>query len=348
MNGKEFGLDFEIPDNENILKAFLKCKAILDKHNRILVSLSGGSDSDIMLDMIEKCKTEHNEIFYVFFDTGLEFDATKRHLNYLEERYGITIERSRPKIPVPASVKKMGQPFFSKIVADNMYRLQSHDFKWEDEPFDDLIKRYPNCKTALQWWCNEKGKDSKFNIKKVSWLKPFIIQNPPTFKISNYCCIHAKKNLSKEWKKTHQIDLQCVGVRKAEGGARATIKTCFTEKEGHTDEFRPVFWLINDDKDIYRYFYKLELSECYTKYGLRRTGCTGCPFASGWKEEVKVVDTFEPKFSKAIRNIFKDAYAYTLEYENFRDKMNDKYGSWAEYMRKVESGEIEPIEGGKV
>jgi fatty acid-binding protein DegV len=25
----------------------------------------------------------------------------------------------------------------------------------------------------------------------------------------------------------------------------------------------------------------------YTKYGLKRTGCTGCPFANEWKKEVE-------------------------------------------------------------
>lgn len=346
MDGREFGFDFDLPENETIVKAFLKCKAILDKHINILVSLSGGSDSDIMLDMIEKCKSERNNFNYVFFDTGLEFDATKRHLDFLEKKYGITIERSKPKITVPASVKKMGQPFFSKIVSDYLYRLQSHNFQWEDEPFEELYKRYPNCKTALMWWCNQKGNDSKFNIKKASWLKPFMIANPPDFKISNYCCIHAKKNLSKEWKKTHSIDLQCVGIRKAEGGARATIKTCFTEKDGETDEFRPVFWFCKNDKEVYNQFYGIELSECYTVYNVKRTGCTGCPFANEWKKEVEIIDTYEPKFSKAVRNIFKESYDYTLKYEAYRDKMNEKYGSWAAYLRGVEGGSIELIKGG--
>lgn len=106
MDGKLYGFDFDIPDNDAIFKAFQKCKGILERHSNILVSISGGSDSDIMLDMIVKCKADNNNIHYVFFDTGLEFDATKRHLDYLEEKYGIKIERSKPKIPVPASVKK--------------------------------------------------------------------------------------------------------------------------------------------------------------------------------------------------------------------------------------------------
>lgn len=42
----------EMPKNETIVKAMLKCESILSGHNKILVSISGGYDSDIMLDMI--------------------------------------------------------------------------------------------------------------------------------------------------------------------------------------------------------------------------------------------------------------------------------------------------------
>jgi 3'-phosphoadenosine 5'-phosphosulfate sulfotransferase (PAPS reductase)/FAD synthetase len=142
---------------------------------------------------------------------------------------------------------------------------------------------------------------------------------------------HTGANAVKSKLKEHHIDLQCVGIRKAEGGARATIKNCFTEKLGETSEFRPVFWFTKEDKKVYNNFYDIKLSDCYVKYNLKRTGCSGCPFATNWKEEIQVIDKYEQKFSKAVRNIFKDSYAYTLEYEKFRDEMNKKYGSWAEY-----------------
>lgn len=73
-----------------------------------------------------------SEVHYAFFDTGLEFAATKRHLEYLEQKYGITIERYRAKIPVPLGVKKYGVPFLSKKISNNIQRLQKHGFKWED------------------------------------------------------------------------------------------------------------------------------------------------------------------------------------------------------------------------
>lgn len=91
---------------------------------KIMVSVSGGADSDIVLDLVERIGYPLSEVHYAFFDTGLEFAATKRHLEYLEQKYGITIERYRAKIPVPLGVKKYGVPFLSKKISNNIQRLQ--------------------------------------------------------------------------------------------------------------------------------------------------------------------------------------------------------------------------------
>lgn len=63
----------------------------LQQYNKILCSVSGGSDSDILIDLCQKFD-DANKITYAFFDTGLEFRATKEHIEYLENRYNIHIE----------------------------------------------------------------------------------------------------------------------------------------------------------------------------------------------------------------------------------------------------------------
>lgn len=60
-------------------------------HQNISCSISGGADSDIMLDIVSRLDTE-KKVHYVFFDTGIEMNATLKHLNYLEDRYGIKID----------------------------------------------------------------------------------------------------------------------------------------------------------------------------------------------------------------------------------------------------------------
>lgn len=314
----------DCPDNQIIKDSLLKSWVVInnDKYDRRLAcSISGGSDSDIMLDIVYKCDKD-NKVDYVWFDTGLEYQATKDHLKYLEEKYEITIIKKRPKVPVPKSCKEYGQPFISKNVSEFMMRLQRHNFKWEDESFDVLYKKYPKCKSAIQWWCNVKQSDN-FNIRRNKYLKEYIIQNNPTFKISNKCCEYAKKNLIHDLIKEEQYDLNIVGVRKVEGGVRTiAYKNCFDESDEY-DNFRPIFWYKDSDKEEYEKAYGIVHSDCYSEYGLKRTGCCGCPYGRDFEEELNVINEFEPKLYKAVNNIFKDSYEYTRIYREFRNTMEN-------------------------
>ena len=240
--------------NSTIYDSFVKAKQVIDTHDCISVSISGGADSDIVLDLIEKVREPSKEIHYVWFNTGLEYQATKDHIKELEEKYGVTIEEHKPIKSIPLSVKEFGVPFLSKYVSEMMERLQAHDFKWEDEPFDILLQRYPKCKSALKWWCNEHeytDKIKSYDIGYNKYLKEFILSNPPTFKISNACCDYAKKLVGKKVNTELNVDLNCVGVRKAEGGIRgAKYKTCFESSDDKWDEFRPILWYKDNDKVV--------------------------------------------------------------------------------------------------
>lgn len=161
---------------ETIANAFEKTKRYLSNHSKIVCSVSGGADSDIMLDMIYRLDTE-KKVEYVFIDTGLEMQATKDHIEYLKAKYGIDIKTVRPKEPIPYAVKKYGLPFKSKIISDYMHRLQLNNFAWVDKPFEVLLKEYPKCKTALAWWCNKKVGQN--NINSTPLLKEFLISTPP-------------------------------------------------------------------------------------------------------------------------------------------------------------------------
>ena len=164
---------------DNLIRAWSKINS--DKYKKIACAISGGSDSDVMLDIVWKCD-KYNKVTYVWFDTGLEYQATKEHLKYLEDKYNIKIESYKAIKPIPLSCKQYGQPFLSKQVSEFIQRLQYHNFQWEDEDFDTLYKKYPKCKSAIQWWCNVKQSDN-FNIRRNKYLKEYIIQNNPTFKI---------------------------------------------------------------------------------------------------------------------------------------------------------------------
>jgi len=75
-----------------INRSIQKTCAITANYKNIMVSVSGGKDSDVMLDMLLKtCPKE--KLNFVFFDTGIEFAPTKKHLDFLENKYGIYISR---------------------------------------------------------------------------------------------------------------------------------------------------------------------------------------------------------------------------------------------------------------
>lgn len=305
-------------DNYQSVKYLMTTNSKVNSYDNIVVSVSGGSDSDIMIDMFTKCDPD-KKVKYVFFDTGLEYQATKRHLDFLEDKYDIKIDRERAIKSIPTSCKEYGQPFLSKQVSEMISRLQRHNFKWEDKPYDELIKEYPKCKSALQWWCNDKGENSSFNISRNKLLKEFIIVNPPNFSISNKCCQYAKKDVGKNYNKINNTDLNVVGVRKSEGGVRATrYKSCFDKKDSTYDQYRPLFFFTDADKQEYKECFDVKYSDCYEVWGMKRTGCVGCPFGRKLNEELEIVQTYEPKLYKAVCNIFKDTYSYTEQYYKFR------------------------------
>lgn len=301
----------------------------LKQYDKVLCSISGGSDSDILIDLCQKFD-EANKITYAFFDTGLEFQATKEHIYFLEQKYGIHIKRVRAEKSVPVCCKTYGQPFISKQVSEWIERLQRYNFKWEDKPFQILYEEYPKCKAALRWWCNDfvkpdGGKESSFNIEYNQFLKEFMVANPPPFKISNKCCYYAKKMLVSKFKVEGGFDLNIYGVRKAEGGARrVAYKSCFSSGRDNCDEYRPIFWYVSDTKKKYERYYNVQHSKCYDEYGLKRTGCAGCPFGKNFEDELCIMQEYEPKLFIAANNIFRETYEYTRAYRKFiQDRKNE-------------------------
>lgn len=317
----------KIPQNLEIYNSFLVTRKKFEDNEKILCSVSGGSDSDIMVDLF--CKFNKDKVTFVFFDTGLEYKATKEHLKYLEDKYDIEIVRIRGVKPIPITCRDDGQPFLSKQVSEFISRLQRHKFKWEDRSYDELIKEYPKCSSALKWWCDDKGEGSMFSIKRNKWLKEFMIANPPDFLISNKCCKYSKKDPVKLFMKKNDFDLNCYGVRKAEGGVRASAyKNCFTDnstKDNKIDEYRPIFWYTNKTKEIYEEFFNVIHSKCYSEYGLKRTGCCGCPYSREFQFELEVLKEYEPNLYKAVNNIFGKSYEYTRKYREFCKEMDEKY-----------------------
>lgn len=319
----------------DILDVEAKAKSILKKKKRILFSYSGGKDSDILLDLFKKLNLLNN-VKIVFFDTGIEWNAQKKHiLKRIDE--GFNIEIIRAFKPVSLCSKQYGEPFVSKYVSEMLSRLQKHNFDFQNDgklTYPELIIKFPKCLGGLRWWCNyygskydtnNKNKEnyggsfkSSFNIARNKYLKEFLIKYGLPFKVTNKCCHYSKKMTSHKFEKEYQPDLIIHGVRKAEGGIRSKkYKACFLSNK---NLYMPIFWWNNQQMDKYKKEFNIKLSDCYEIYNLKRTGCAGCPFGRELNFERKQLKKYEPNLSLGVENIFKNTYLWSEKYNKFKLK----------------------------
>jgi 3'-phosphoadenosine 5'-phosphosulfate sulfotransferase (PAPS reductase)/FAD synthetase len=324
------------PLNKNIFDSLLRARAILGSHRRIAVSISGGSDSDIMLDLIELVKPEGCSPIYRFFNTGLEYQATKDHIGEIESKYGVEIIVVKPKKPIPTAIHEYGVPFLSKQVSDMIYRLQSHNFDWNESPETATVEKYGRCKTALDWFYSRltgpDGGKSRFDITQYKLLREFLQWRSPEIKISDMCCTFTKKRIAQKFDRVNQIDLVVTGMRRDEGGRRSRIiQTCFTPHDGDgPDDYYPLWYWSDEDKFIYKEWRRIRYSDCYEIWGFKRTGCVGCPFSSNSQMELEIARRYEPKVTDAAQNLFEESYEYQRSYGRFKDSYRKVQGV---YMR---------------
>lgn len=187
-----------------IERTFRKCEEHFSTHDRILVSVSGGSDSDCIVHIICTYFREYlDKMHFCFGNTGLEYDATKRHLCDVEDKYGIHIDRVRGKSVVWA-VKEYGVPILNKYKSHVISDYQRGLAYAERNIFEDGAVRYHVM---------------TFTAKQRAMVE-YATANG--IKISDKCCDISKKKPLQEYSKQHNIDLNITGERLAEGGAKST------------------------------------------------------------------------------------------------------------------------------
>ena len=267
---------------------------IFEQHSRILISYSGGSDSDCIVHFVCKYFPEHLEkCHFVFCNTGLEYEATKRHIKETEKRYGIHIVEVRGK-SIPFVVKKYGLPILSKAKSQ-------------------LINAYcRNVPWAVKY-ANGESKSHKFTLSKRQKELCKYVQEHGIL-ISDKCCTLSKKQPIKDYIIKHGITLNVTGEREAEGGIRAMRQhSCYSEKSV-CSKFMPLYWWSDRTKQIYKDSEGILFSDCYEIWGMQRTGCVGCPFNRHYKRDLAVIKKFEPQLFNACLNVFGTAYALTEKF----------------------------------
>ena len=78
--------DFDAPAKFTAIQSIIAKR--LREHPNSICSYSGGSDSDIMIDLIERTRELFSlpPVRYVFFNTGLEMKAIKDHVSDTAEK----------------------------------------------------------------------------------------------------------------------------------------------------------------------------------------------------------------------------------------------------------------------
>lgn len=329
--------DFAAPEKFEAIKSIIAKR--LTQHPNAICSYSGGSDSDIMLDLIERTRKMFGlpAITYCFFNTGLEMQATKDHVKETAEKYGVEIIPVKPDISIVTSARKYGIPFVSKIMSAGLEGWQKKQIPLEiaDEynNADDKIskrkelkERYPGCETTINFLCccNSAG-EPRPNIQLVinssKYMLDFIKEYPPNFKVSASCCDYCKKHPAHRIQK--DFEMVITGERRDEGGMRSVPKKdctsmCFTENSNGQFRLKPLYYVSDDDKAWYKEHYGIHYSDAYEVYGLTRTGCCGCPISHKAVADLEMIKPYEPNVVKAAWNIFGDSYRYRQQYNEYK------------------------------
>lgn len=322
----------------------------LRQHPHAICSYSGGSDSDILLDLLETAREMFKlpPIDYVFFNTGLEMKATKDHIKEVEKKYGITIREIRPKKNIVLATREYGIPFVSKIMSSAMETVQKKGLPFSiKEEYDNAVDkaskrqelrvRYPNAEQGINFLCCCNGSgEPRPNIQLVinssPYMYDFMVENPPTFKISARCCDYCKKNPAHAVQKGYEMII--TGERRDEGGMRSVPRAegangtmCFHEEANGQFRFKPLYYVSDKDKAWYKENYGVKYSDAYEVYGMKRTGCCGCSISYRAVDDLKLIEPFEPNVVKAAWNIFGESYRYREKYKEFlaKKRREEKY-----------------------
>ena len=332
--------DYDAPDKFMALQGIIATR--LKQHPKAICSYSGGADSDILIDLIERTREmipSLPKVDYVFFNTGLEMKATKEHVKATAQKYGVNIIEARPKVNIVTASREHGIPFVSKIMSGGLSEWQKKGVPLsiadEYEQAEDkaakrqeLRERYPKCESVINFLCccNSKG-EPRPNIQLVinssRYMRDFIAEYPPDFQVSAKCCDYCKKQLAHRVQKGYEMII--TGERRDEGGMRSVPRQdntalCFTETANGQYRLRPLFYVSDKDKAWYKETYGIRYSDAYEVYGLTRTGCCGCPISYKAVADLEKIKPYEPNVVKAAWNIFGKSYEYRMKYNEYKEQ----------------------------
>lgn len=269
------------------------------------LSLSGGKDSMVILALIKQCEDlltiPPNSIPAVFNNTGIELGATVKFVKWVKENWysNVQIISHEKRDSFDWILKNKGKPIKSKLKSENLGKYQ----RIPNNPF--YLKQLLGDNTG-------RYKSTMLSDKDLHLLHPEF-----DIKVDNKCCLLLKKKPFDKYAKENKIRGFMTGERAAEGGARlVNMQTriraggaACTRTRGNQIIKMPIIDWTDEDVEAFIKKHHIPLSAAYTDYGLKRTGCIGCPFAGkNLASSLKVLYNYEPLRYKAAMHWLKDVY----------------------------------------
>lgn len=187
-----------------------------DLENNAYLSFSGGRDSTILHHLLDEA-LPNNRIPRVFIDTGIEYLAIRQFVMELaskDNRFQII----KPTQPIQKILETYGYPFKSKQHSHNVMVYQHSGMGRSVKRYLGTIESNTQfrCPKSLMYQFTE-----QFNLK-----------------LSDQCCLRLKKMPIHKWEKENNRKIAITGMRRGEGGERASIKGCvLTGKDGNITKF---------------------------------------------------------------------------------------------------------------
>ena len=279
-----------------------------DLENNAYISFSGGKDSVVLHHLIDMA-IPNNKIPRVFINTGIEYLDIVNYVKEMasaDDRFVII----NPSQPIKMMLEKYGYPFKSKQHSHNLGIFWNNKDKAEytltNQKYLGIIE------SSTKFKCP--------TILKYQFTKEFKI------KCSDNCCLKLKKEPFKKYQKENNKSITITGMRKAEGGQRASLKGCIIiDKEKNVVKFHPLLIVSDEFENWFIDKHNVKLCKLYyPPFNFKRTGCKGCPFSLDLQQQLDVMEIYLPNEKKQCEMIWKPIYE---EYRKlgFRLKKKKQY-----------------------
>lgn len=292
---------------------------------RCYISFSGGKDSTAVLALVKMCEEiwtiQENSIPAVFSNTGIELGVTVDFVKWVKENYYTNVVMIRPEVSFDWVLRNKGKPMLSKQKSHGLRQFQKG-------------KRTEALRGLLFRGETQNGHPSFRN--KIADKDMHVLSEKFGINVSDSCCTYMKKKPLENWEKENKMRGALLGIRMQEGGVRLDEtkrrimrggKICTVMQKGRIKKYPIIDWY-DEDIDEFIEKYNVPLSDAYTKFSFRRTGCMACPYARSVDKDLMYLFINEPSRYKAAMHWLKDVYIaqnvalpFDEAYERERERM---------------------------